>query len=52
MTSSISIKNKLFLKISIWSIDGTLTGIINWGQSEPRSNSNEGVLHAIQDSEM
>ena len=29
---------------SIWPIDGTLTGTMTLGQSEPGSNSNERVL--------
>ena len=36
------IKYELNLYLSIWSIDGTLTGITTQGQSEPGSNSNEG----------
>ena len=35
---------------SIWSIDGTLAGSTNSGQSGPGSNGNEGVLYIPQNS--
>ena len=35
---------------SIWSIDRTLSGATTPGQSEPRSDSYEGVLHIPQSS--
>ena len=35
---------------SIWAIDRTLSGATILGQSEPRSNGNEGVLHILQSS--
>ena len=34
--------------MSIWSIDGTLTGTTTPGQSESESNGNKGVLHIYQ----
>ena len=34
---------------SIWPIDGTLTDTTLLGQSGPRSDGNEGVLHIPQD---
>ena len=35
---------------SIWSIDETLTGTTNLGESQPGSNDNERVLHIPQSS--
>ena len=37
-----------WLNSSIWLIIGTLTGTTIPGQSEPESNSNQGVLHILQ----
>ena len=37
-----------WLNISIWPIDGTLTGTTTQGQSELESNGNEGILHILQ----
>ena len=37
-----------WLNSSIWTINGTLTDTTNPGQSGPRSNSNERVLHIFQ----
>ena len=39
-----------WLNISIWSIDGTLTGTTTPGQSKPGSNGNEEVLYIPQSS--
>ena len=36
------------MNCSIWHIDGTQTGTTIRGQSGPRSNGNEGVLHIPQ----
>ena len=41
-------KYSKLLYISIWLIDGTLAGTTTQGQSGPRSNDNEGVLHILQ----
>ena len=40
-----SFKHKKWLDISVWPIDGTLTGTTTLGQGGPGSNGNEGVLH-------
>ena len=45
MASSISIKYKWFLDISIWPIDEILTGFITPAQSRSGSNGKEGVRH-------
>ena len=44
MLHLINIRIRTILNISIWLIDGTLTGTTTPGQSEPGSNCNEGVL--------
>ena len=40
----------IILNISIWPIDGILIGTTTPGQSEPGSNSNKTVLHALRSS--
>ena len=45
MTSSIPIEYKYILNRSIWSIDGTVTGIITSGQSGTWSMAMKGVPH-------
>ena len=37
-----------WLNSSIWPINGILTGATTPGQSEPKSNGNESVLHITQ----
>ena len=45
----IIIPNKKKLNTSIWSIDGTLTGITSPGQSGPENNGNEEILETPRD---
>ena len=40
-------KYSKWLNISIWLIEGTLTGTTSPGQSETVSSGNEGVLHTL-----
>ena len=44
----LSLQQCFFLSPSIWAIDETLTDTTTLGLSEPGSNSNEGVLHYLQ----
>ena len=41
-------KYSKWLNISIWPINGTLTGTTTQDQNWPKSNSNEGVLQILQ----
>ena len=43
-------KYRKWLTISIWPINGNLTGTTNPDQSGPGSNGNEGLLHIPQSS--
>ena len=49
-TQSNGFKSRKWLNISIWLIDGTLTGTTTLGQSGPGNNGNKGVLHILQSS--
>ena len=46
------LKERKWLNISIWPIDGTQTCTTTQGKSRPKSNGNERVLHLPQSSKM